>query len=141
LKTLDLSGLTALEAVTCARSELTVLEIRGLTNLRTLDCSSNYLTQLDVSNAKKLTDLDCSENRLTTLNVSGCMRLEGYLTLYGEKPLTLVSTVDWKSSDPQAVSIVTKGREKLLVPGWAESAEIKSVKDGHLLSIELREDE
>jgi hypothetical protein len=141
LRILDISGLTALEAVNCPGNDLKMLDLRGLVNLRSLNCSSNYLTQLDVSGAKKLRELDCSENRLTTLNVTGCTRLGGNLTLWGEKSLTLISDVDWKSNDSQAVSIVTKGRDKFLIPGWAESAEIKSVKGGNTLSVEVREDE
>jgi len=73
--TLDVSGLSNLEQLSCYSNNLTGLNASGLTNLTNLICHSNYLTRLDVSGCANLTTLNCRNNNLTELDVSGCTRL------------------------------------------------------------------
>ena len=72
---LDLSGLTALEILSCGSNQLTELDVSGLTALRKLFCSENQLKELDLSDLTALEILSCGSNQLTELNVSGLTAL------------------------------------------------------------------
>lgn len=75
ITSLDVSGCTALEALTCSDNQLTSLDVSKNTALTFLDCGGNQLTSLDVSRCTTLERLFCSDNQLTSLDVSGCMAL------------------------------------------------------------------
>jgi len=76
LETLDVSGLTNLEWLTCSTNRLTELNVSGLAKLKWLVCYDNNLTELDLSGLTNLEWLWCYSNRLTELNVSGLAKLE-----------------------------------------------------------------
>ncbi|WP_253824799.1 leucine-rich repeat domain-containing protein [Treponema sp. OMZ 906] len=73
---LDVSGLTALQKLDCAKNQLTALNVQGLKNLQELNCGSNELSTLNVQDSTKLQQLDCSVNKLSTLNVQGLNALQ-----------------------------------------------------------------
>ena len=98
LAELDVSGLTALQKLDCARNHLTALNVQGLTELQELDCRDNdqlatlnvqgcttlkvlncrynKIAELDVSGLTALQELYCTGNRLTALDVSGLKALQ-----------------------------------------------------------------
>ena len=78
LRSLDVSGLTALDSLDCSGNiyTLTSLNVSGCTALTTLSCVSNRLTSLDVSGLTNLTSLSCGANQLTSLDLSGCTALK-----------------------------------------------------------------
>ena len=73
---LDVSGLTALQKLDCAKNQLTALNVQGLKDLQELNCGSNELSTLNVQDSTKLQQLDCSVNKLSTLNVQGLNALQ-----------------------------------------------------------------
>ena len=75
ISSLDVSGCTALENLSCWHNELTSLDVSKNTALTHLYCYNNSLTSLDVSKNTALTYLYCSDNELTSLDVSGCTAL------------------------------------------------------------------
>ena len=72
---LDLSALSALEAVDCSGMELDGLELTGLERLVRLVCSENRLRELDLSGLPSLDVLDSSGNDLMVLDLRACPRL------------------------------------------------------------------
>lgn len=92
----DLPGIeyfTGLIRLVCVRNNLTSLDVSGLTKLDALDCEGNNLTTLDVSGLTRLAHLNCSWNRLTELDITQLddlwdlqcgsqQQIEGNMTLY-----------------------------------------------------------
>ena len=76
---LDVSGLVALETLSCSSNELTSINISGCSALMRLFCDNNRLTTLNVSSLQNLRSLECYSNKLTSLNVSGCATLRHML--------------------------------------------------------------
>ena len=70
LKSIDVSGCTALEELKCHDNDLESLDVSGCENLRYLQCSYNLLSELDVSDCTQLGILYCYNNRLQKLDVS-----------------------------------------------------------------------
>ncbi|MBP5655313.1 MAG: leucine-rich repeat domain-containing protein [Clostridiales bacterium] len=70
IKSLDVSGNTALKELDCSKNGMTDLDVSGCSELEKLNCSDNKLTELDVSKNPNLTYLDCSNNELDELDVS-----------------------------------------------------------------------
>ena len=70
LTSLDVSNNTALESLYCGDNQLTSLDVSNNTALTYLWCYGNQLTSLDVSKNTALTDLYCYGNQLTSLDVS-----------------------------------------------------------------------
>ena len=73
---LDVSGLTALEYLSCYWNKLSSLDVSGLTALKSLRCYGNQLSSLDVSKNTALESLNCGNNQLSSLDVSGLTALE-----------------------------------------------------------------
>ena len=63
--TLDVSGCTALQSLTCENSQLATLDLTDCTALQTLRCQDNNLAALDLSNNTVLTYITCSPQKLT----------------------------------------------------------------------------
>ena len=76
LTALDVSGLTALQKLDCAKNQLTALNVQGLTALQELNCRYNKIAELDVQGLTKLEKLYCQGNPLKALNVSGLTALQ-----------------------------------------------------------------
>ena len=70
LRTLDVSGCSALEELYCYSNSLDILHVSRNTNLVSLDCQENNITDLDLTSNTALRFLDCSNNRITSLNLS-----------------------------------------------------------------------
>ncbi|MFC2116639.1 hypothetical protein ACFLTU_09190, partial [Bacteroidota bacterium] len=70
LRSLDVSGCTALTELYCEDNQLSSLDVSNNTALEHLSCVVNQLSSLDVSINSSLEFLDCSMNQLTELNVS-----------------------------------------------------------------------
>ncbi len=75
LESLDVSGCTALTWLYCNNNSLKSLDMSGFTALTTLNCCYNYLESLDVSALTSLKTLYCNNNSLKSLDVSGCTAL------------------------------------------------------------------
>ena len=71
LASLNVTGCTALQYLSCWGNALTTLDLSTNTALTYLDCSGNKLMTLDVSRNTALTDLECGDNKLAALDVSG----------------------------------------------------------------------
>lgn len=72
IKVLDLTGLTALEELSCPYNDLTKLDLTPAKRLKILNCSyGEFLTELIVGKSGALEELDCSDSFLNTLDVSG----------------------------------------------------------------------
>ena len=78
VRSLDVSGCTALTSLKCPYNGLTSLDVSGCTALQYLDCSYNeHLTSMNVNGCTALQYLDCSYNeRLKSMNVNGCTALK-----------------------------------------------------------------
>lgn len=76
IKVLDLTGLTALEELSCPYNDLTKLDLTPAKRLKILNCSyGEFLTELIVGKSGALEELDCSNSFLNTLDVSGAENL------------------------------------------------------------------
>ena len=75
LTSLDVSGLTSLQVLTCDQNILTSLDVSNNTLLFSLNCLGNQLTALDISKNTKLEDLHCQKNQIASL-VMGTMNTE-----------------------------------------------------------------
>ena len=73
---LDVSGLTALQKLDCAKNQLTALNVQGLKDLQELNCGANKLSTLNVQGLKDLQELNCGSNELSTLNVQDSTKLQ-----------------------------------------------------------------
>ena len=73
---LDVSGLTALESLTCGYNQLSSLDVSKNTALKYLSCYNNQLSSLDVSKNTALKYLFCYNNQLNSLDVSKNTALE-----------------------------------------------------------------
>ncbi|MCL2671012.1 MAG: leucine-rich repeat domain-containing protein [Clostridiales bacterium] len=73
---LNISGLSALEELSCNDNQLTELNLSGLPALEWLYCNRNRLTELNLSGLPSLRELDCAYNQLTELELSGLLALE-----------------------------------------------------------------
>ncbi len=76
LVALNVQGLSNLQGLECALTQLSSLNVQGLSALRRLDCGWNQLTALNVQGLNALQWLHCGGNRLTTLNVQGLNSLQ-----------------------------------------------------------------
>jgi len=79
--TLDVSGYSELEDLSCCYNGLKGLIIKGCTTLTILECSQNEITSLDLSGCTSLTELYCHENKLTSLNLKGCISLTNLICI------------------------------------------------------------
>ena len=77
LETLDVSGCVNLKYLQCSYNSLSALDVSDCTQLGILYCYNNQLSQLDVSHNTKLTRFDCNYNQLTALDVKNNTLLEG----------------------------------------------------------------
>jgi len=85
LTNLDISGCTALHSLTCYDTQLTNLDVSGCTALFFLKCKFNsQLANLDVSGCNALLNLDCCYNQLTSLDVSCCKKLTLLICRYNQ---------------------------------------------------------
>ena len=66
LISLNVSGCTNLETLSCCRTKISSLGVGGFSNLKNLNCSYNT----------SLTALSCYRDNLTSLNVTGCTALK-----------------------------------------------------------------
>ncbi len=71
----NVSGLSQLNVLQLMQNSFSTLDVSGLTNLSDLDCSNNVLTALDVSGSSGLTRLNCSANFIQDLNVQNLTAL------------------------------------------------------------------
>ncbi|MCQ2507557.1 MAG: leucine-rich repeat protein [Dorea sp.] len=76
LKTVNVSGNTALEAFRCLHNKVSTIDVSKLTELYLLAVNDNLLTSLDVSKNTKLKYLFCRTNQITSMNVSMLPLLE-----------------------------------------------------------------
>jgi len=74
--TLDVSGLTSLEWLSCNDNALTAINVSGLVNLVYLNCAGNRLESLEVSELENLKTLMCNNNKLKWLKANDCTNLE-----------------------------------------------------------------
>jgi len=77
LTVLDVSGMSALEVIRCANSQLQTLKISDCPALTTLNCSTNQLTEIDFSGCAALSSVECNYNQLNELDFSECPNLTG----------------------------------------------------------------
>ena len=70
LKSLNVSGCTALETLRFNGCHLEKLNVSGCTALKTLDCFNNSITELDLSGCNALEYLQCAANQMTQLDLS-----------------------------------------------------------------------
>lgn len=89
---LNISGCTSLESIFCGYNNLTNLDINGCPSLKHISCMENALESLDANGCIALTHLDCENNCLTSLNLDGCTKLQ-YLSCFGN----LLTGLDMKS--------------------------------------------
>ena len=78
LKTLTLTGCTALTTLSCGGNKISSLNLTTLTNLQNLYCEANLLTSLNVSNNTKLKWLNCYANLMDGLDITSCTLLRLY---------------------------------------------------------------
>ena len=90
--TLDVSGCTALENISCYNNALTSLDVSGCTSLMNITCGDNVLTSLNVSECTALIGINCTNNALTSLDVSG--RTEMIYLLCENNALTSLDVSD-----------------------------------------------
>jgi Leucine-rich repeat (LRR) protein len=76
LTSIDVTGLSDLENLSCNTNQLTSLNLTGLTNIEQLSCDDNMLTSLDVTKLPNLKDLYCDNNQLTSLDLTGLTKIE-----------------------------------------------------------------
>lgn len=72
---LDLSGLEALEYLSCAGSALGSLDVSGCAALEYLNCNQAQITSINLAGCAALEDLRCNDNQLTELDVRGATAL------------------------------------------------------------------
>lgn len=70
LTSLDLSKLTALEALVVTKNKLKKVDISNNPNLNWLDLSQNELTQIDITKNPNLVTLNLSKNNLSVIDIS-----------------------------------------------------------------------
>ena len=75
LTNIDVSGLINLQILDCSHNQFPSLNVSGLTNLQKLNCSHIGLPSLDVNGLTNLQELNCVNNQLTSLNLSGLTNL------------------------------------------------------------------
>lgn len=88
MNSLNISGLSNLVELNCSANNLTNLNLDGLTSLKKFDCSANLITSLNLSLLTNLTSLSCNGNSITNLNVSNNTNLD-YLACGGNQLSTL----------------------------------------------------
>jgi uncharacterized protein (TIGR02145 family) len=76
LTSINVSGCTALSTFWCQDNQLTSINMNGCTAMESLGCFNNRLTILNVGGFTELKQFFCSVNQLTSLNVSGLSKLE-----------------------------------------------------------------
>ncbi len=79
VSSIDASGNTGLELLSCFSSRLTNLNVQGLTQLKELHCSSSQLSSLDLTGLSALQSLSCENNQLSSLDLTDLTALK---TLY-----------------------------------------------------------
>lgn len=84
LSSLDVSGNTSLESLSCGDFALTKLNLKGLTKLKYLDCAENKLTSLDLSDLQSLETLNCYDNKISNLDASKCTALKSINCRYNK---------------------------------------------------------
>lgn len=105
LKTLDISGNTALEELNCRSCKITNLDISKNVALKILTCFRCNLKKLDVSNNPLLTSLKCDENPLTSLDLSHNSEII---------ELSCSGFANWKETDTNRIRVLNlKGCTKL----------------------------
>lgn len=92
MQEIDLSGLSNLETLRCAKNKLQELVVKDLKQLKELDCSQNQLTGLDLSNLDKLESVNATGNKIRSLKLEGLPHLKT-LNL-AENPLGKVLKID-----------------------------------------------
>ena len=76
IKTLDLSGCSAIISLECSGNKLTSLDVSEAVGMTDLACSNNDLGALNLTNNKNLVNLQCSGNNIATLNLKNHLVLE-----------------------------------------------------------------
>lgn len=92
MQEIDLSALSNLEVLRCAKNRLRELEVKDLKQLKELDCSQNQLTELDLSNLDKLESVNAAGNKIRSPKLEGLPHLKT-LSL-AENPLEKVLKID-----------------------------------------------
>ena len=92
MQEIDLSGLSNLETLRCAKNKLQELVVKDLKQLKELDCSQNQLTGLDLSNLDKLESVNATGNKIRSPKLEGLPHLKT-LSL-AENPLGKVLKID-----------------------------------------------
>lgn len=75
LKSLDISGCTAMTYLMCKGNQLTSLDISKNIALVELNCESNQITKLDISNNTNLISLLCRDNRIVELKLNSTLKV------------------------------------------------------------------
>lgn len=104
LTNLNVAGLTNLKSIRCENNQLTSLSVVGLNNLEVLGCYNNELTSLDIQDLPNLKRLNCYNNQLSNLHVANCSQLE------------LISCYD-----NQLTNMVLQGLDNLLAIGCSNN--------------------
>ncbi|MGB0892067.1 MAG: ELWxxDGT repeat protein [Flavobacteriaceae bacterium] len=76
LASLDLSMLTTLEELNCAKNEITNLNIKRNQSLKNLYCENNRLSNLDISDNTHLQTLSFHSNSIEQINITNFLQLE-----------------------------------------------------------------
>ena len=76
LTSLNVSGCSNLEYLSCGNNQLTSLDLTGLNHLTELDCHSNKLTALDLTGLNSLATVNANKNKFTSYTVTGIPNLQ-----------------------------------------------------------------
>ena len=138
LTTLDLSSCSSLKKLDCSGNKLNLIDVSSCTVLERLDCMYNELKTLAVSSCPKIKDLLCSDNQLTSLTVSGCSNLE---SLYcPNNQLKIIDISDCPNCNVTCDEGVEIIRTKAIKPTITTSSPLKKATYGSSYSVTLTAD-
>lgn len=112
LSTLDLTGCTALESLTCFNCNVNAMDVSACAALKVLDCCWNKLSMLDLSGCPVLKSIYCSSNPLLdSVSLSAHGRLQKLLCAFCKAGMVISggARIEFLSCDASAFCSVAAG--------------------------------